>query len=219
MIKCKISIILVLFSIMACGQKTDKHVVDRAAVNLNNQAMEIYRYIADKDSAAKMVKLLDRATTIDSNYFLGFYNKQLVLNQLKQYEKSIVALQNLIRLRPDAHELYLNGGILYEIIGDTISSRQYFLKSLAICKRVLDTMNVNNPDYDMLATDMALNLIMLGQQKEGNTLLDKIYKSQTDSLLKEFTQSYMNKSRHEIIDMIANPKTQDAQSVEANVDN
>jgi tetratricopeptide (TPR) repeat protein len=219
MIKFKITIIAFSFSLLACGQKSGKHAVDPAAVLLNNQAMKIILYVENKDSATKMIKLLDSATAIDSNYFMGYYNKQIVLNQLKQYEKSIVALQNLIRLRPNANDLYLNGGILYEITGDTISSKLCFQKSLAICKTVLDTMNINNGDYDMLKINMAVNLIMLGQQKEGNALLEKIYENQTDSSLMEFTQSYMNKSKLEIIDMVSNPKTQDSQSVNADIEN
>jgi tetratricopeptide (TPR) repeat protein len=219
MIKFKMTITIVLFSLLACSQKSGKHAINPAAVKLNNQAMELFSYIANKDSATKMIKLLDSATAMDSDYFTGYFNKQIVLNQLKQYEKSIVAVQNLIRLRPNACDLYLNGGILYEITGDTVSSRLYFQKSLAICKSVLDTMNMSNPNYDVLATNMALNLIMLGQQKDGNAVLEKVYKSQTDSSLKGLTQSFMNKSKREIIDMVANPVTQDSQSTEANVDN
>ena len=218
MIKFKLAIIIFYFSLLACGQKSNRHTANPVAVRLNNRAMEAFPYIKNKDSADKIIILLDSATALDSNYFIGYYNKQMVLSQLKLYDRSTVALQNLIRLRPNANDLFLNGGILYEAIGDTGTSRIYFRKSLIICKSILDTMNVNNRDYATLGINMALNLIMLGQEKEGNGLLAKVYEGETDSSVKELTKSYIKKSKRELIDMLTNPKNKDVQSVSVNID-
>jgi tetratricopeptide (TPR) repeat protein len=202
-----IILIIASFSLSACAQKSNRHKIDPTAVKLNNMAIDLSLYISNTDSAIKAIKFLDSATAIDSNYFLGYYNMLMFLNQLRQYDKAIVAIDNLVRLRPNASDIYMTGGIVYEKIGDTVSSRYYFQKSLKICTRVLDTMNVKNRDYNMLALNKAISLIMLGQTSKGNLLLSQVYENQTDSSQKELTRSFMNKNKVEIVEMATNPST------------
>ena len=198
--------IFVLIALYSCGQKPTKYKVDPAAVDLNNKAMTLVRFIDNVDSSKKAISLLDNATSIDSNYFLGYYNKLMFFNQLKQFDKAVLTINKLIQLRPSAHDLYLTGGILYERIGDTISSKKYFEKSLTICNTVLDTMNKTNRDYEMLVGNEAVNLIMLGDEIKANELLKKLYDSQTDEALKKMTLSMMNKSKKELLASLTEDK-------------
>jgi tetratricopeptide (TPR) repeat protein len=212
--KNKFTLIFVLFSLSASAQNLT-HKVDPAAVRLNNMAMDLD--IQNSDSASKAIIFLDSATAIDSNYYLGYYNKLIFLNQLRQYNKAIIAINNLIRLQPNANVFYFNGGIIYEKIGDTISSRNYFQKSLAICTKVLDTMKVENRNYEMIITNKAADLIMLGEKEEGNLLLIQAYENQADKSQKAMALSFMNKSKSEIVDMITNPPTQSGESTPVEV--
>jgi tetratricopeptide (TPR) repeat protein len=189
-----------LIAIYSCGHHSAKNTVDPAAVELNNKAMTLVAFIDNADSSNKAIILLNKATTIDSNYFLGHYNKLLFFNQLKQFDKAVLTVNKLIQLRPSAQDLYLTGGILYERIGDTVSSKQYFTKSLTICTAVLDTMSVTNRDYDMLLTNKAANLIMLGYQQQANEILKKLYDKQTDEELKMNTLLMMNKSKKQLLE-------------------
>jgi tetratricopeptide (TPR) repeat protein len=191
----------ILTGLCSCGQTTSKHKVDPAAVQLNNQAMELVAFINNQDSSRKAISLLDKATTIDSNYFLGFYNKLMFHNQLKELDKAVLTVNKLIQLRPTAHDLYLTGGVLYERLGDTISSKTYFQKSLTICNSVLDTMSTKNRDYEMLVGNKAINLIMLGDQAKASEILKKLYDSQTDEELKKWTASLMNKNKKELLEL------------------
>lgn len=90
---------------------------------------------------------------MDSDYFLGYYNKLMFLSQLNDYDKAVSTVNKLIELRPNANDLYLTGGLLYEKKGDTARALQYFQKSLAICNSVLDTMSQTNRDYEMLSNN------------------------------------------------------------------
>jgi tetratricopeptide (TPR) repeat protein len=191
----------ILIGLCSCGQSTTKHKVDPAAVQLNNQAMKLVAFIDNKDSSRKAISLLDKATAIDSNYFLGFYNKLMFYNQLKELDKAVLTVNKLIQLRPTAHDLYLTGGVLYERLGDTVSSNTYFQKSLAICNNVLDTMSAKNRDYEMLVGNKAINLIMLCDDAGANELLKKLYDSQTDEELKKWTASLMNKNKKELLEL------------------
>lgn len=191
-----------LVALYSCGQHSAKNTVDPAAVELNNKAMTLVAFIDNADSSKKAISLLNKATIIDSNYFLGHYNKLMFFNQLKQFDKAVLTVNKLIQLRPSAHDLYFTGGILYERIGDTVSSKQYFTKSLTICTTVLDTMSVTNTDYDMLLTNKAANLIMLGYQQQANGILKNLYDKQTDEELKMNTLLMMNKSKKQLLEFL-----------------
>jgi len=191
--------IFVLIALYSCGQKPAKYKVNPAAVDLNNRAMTLVRFIDNADSSQKAISLLDNATSIDSNYFLGHYNKLMFFNQLKEFDKAVLTINKLIQLRPFAHDLYLTGGILYERIGDTISSKKYFEKSLTICNTVLDTMNKTNRDYEMLVGNKAVNLIMLGDEIKANELLKQLHDSQTDEDLRKKTLTMMKKSKKQLL--------------------
>lgn len=195
----KFIITFLAVALYSCGQKTAKYKVTPASVQLNNQAMTLVPYIDNTDSSTKAISLLDKATEIDSNYFLGYYNKLMFYNKLKQFDKAILTINKLILLRPSAHDLYLTGGLLYEKIGDTISSHEYFQKSLTICNNVLDTASNKNRDYEMLVSNKAINLIMLGDTNKANDILKKLYDSQNDEELKTMTLSLMNKSKKELL--------------------
>jgi hypothetical protein len=47
--------------------------------------MKMVPFINNRDSAIKALALLDRATSIDTNYFLGYSNKIMFLSQLTMY--------------------------------------------------------------------------------------------------------------------------------------
>lgn len=190
----------------SCGENSTKFKFNPEAIELNNKAMTLVPFIDNPDSSNKALTFLDQATNIDSNYYLGYSNKLMFYYQLKQFDKVAMTLNKLIQLRPTAHDLYMMSGILYEQMGDSISSINYFQKSLTICNNVLDTMNLRNRDYEMLSMNKAINLIMLGDEVQGNQLLKQLYDSETDSALKELSKSLMNKTKKELLDSMAENK-------------
>jgi tetratricopeptide (TPR) repeat protein len=201
-----------LIALYSCGQKPAKLKSDPGAIQLNNQAMTLVAHIENPDSSRKALSLLDKATTIDSNYFLGYSNKLMFYYQLKQFDKAILTNNKLIQLRPNAHDLYMTGGMFYEQVGDTITSKVYFNKSLTICNTVLDTMNRKNRDYFvMYTTNQAINLIMLNDSAKANKVLKALYESlpddpEYDNVDKKHIQSLMNKSKRDLIDFMNNPE-------------
>ncbi len=194
--------LLLIFN--SCRQKTLKSNPNQIAVQLNSQAMTLVAHLENSDSSMKAISLLDKATSIDSNYFVGYLNKLIFLLQMKQYDKAIVTNNKLIELRPLSHDLYLRSGMLYELIGDTISASQHFNKSLKIINVVLDTMNKNNKDFVMLTTNQAINLIMLEDSTKANMILKELYNAQPNDIEfgkveKKYIQSLINKSKQELL--------------------
>ena len=191
-----------LIALYSCGQNTAKRKVDPNVTILSNKIIPLVNHIDNPDSCKQALLYLDSATKIDNNCFLCYYNKLMFLYSLKQFDKAVKTMNECIRIKPSAHDLYLTGGILYEKVGDTISSRKYFQKSLAILNSVLDTMKVQDMTYEMLVSNKAINLIMLDDNKSGNDLLKAIADRQKEPEIKEMTLSFMNKTKKELVDMM-----------------
>ena len=191
-----------LISLYSCGQNTAKRKVDPSVTILSNKIITLVNHLENPDSCKQALLYLDSATAIDNNCFLCYYNKLMFLYSLKRFDKAVETMNECIRIKPMAHDLYTTGGILYEKIGDTISSRKYFQKSLTILKPVLDTMNIHDLNYEMLITNKAINLIMLGDNKTGHDLLKSISDRQKEPELRDFTLSFMNKSKKELVEMM-----------------
>lgn len=190
---------ILLIALYSCGQNTSKREVDPSVTLLSNKITPLVNYLRNPDSCKQALLYLDSATNIDNNCFLCYYNKLMFLYSLKQFGKAVETMNECIRIKSSAYDLYFTGGILYEKVGDTISSKKYFQKSLTILNPVFDTMAVQNLSYEMLATTKAINLIMLDDNKNGNNLLKGIADRQQMPELKKLTLSLMNKSKKELV--------------------
>jgi tetratricopeptide (TPR) repeat protein len=207
----KLQIAFLILVLTSCGQSSNKHEIDPAAIELNNQAMKLVPFIDNPDSSQKAINLLDKATTIDTNYFFGYANKLMFYYQLHQFDKALLTNNKLIHLRPTAHDLYLKSGMLLTQIGDTTNAKTYFIKGLTICNSVLDTMTKTNRDFVMFTTNQAIALIMLGDTTNANKILKVLYDDQPDApdfdnVEKKYIQSIMNKSSKELIELLNNPE-------------
>jgi len=201
-------IVFLLLGLSSCGQRSSDNEIHPTPVELNEQAMKLVPFIENPDSSKKAINLLDRATTIDSTYFLGYVNKLMFYYQLRLFDKALLANNRLIQLRPFAHDLYLRSGFLYTHLGDTSMAKAYFTKGLTICNSVLDTMTRTNRDYVLLMTNRAIALIMLDDSAKANKNLKTLYDIQLgdpnfDNIDKEYILSLMNKSRKELIGLIS----------------
>jgi len=183
----------------ACRQNTGKYKPDPYAIKLNDSAVSLISYM-NRDSTQRAISLLDKATSIDSNYFLGYYNKRIFQTGLKQYNDAIKTTFDLIRIKPFANDLYMTGGLLYELTGDTVSAKKYFEKSLSICNSILDTMKSNNSSYEIVAGNKAINLKMLGKEEEADKFLEVLSERQTDTALKQAVLLWVGKSKREILE-------------------
>ncbi|HEX3768393.1 MAG TPA: hypothetical protein VHT72_08445 [Puia sp.] len=191
-----------LISECSCGQQIKKPEVNHAAIALNDSAMDLIMCCGADENYRKAATLLDSATTIDSNYFLGYANKLICLGRLKEFKKAIVSVKNMMRIRPVAPDLYATCGFLYESTGDSASAGENFKKALILDEGLLDTMSIKNRDYDMLCYNKAVAVIMTGDQAKGNKLLKALYDRQTDNDYREMIGSMMNKSKRELVDFM-----------------
>jgi tetratricopeptide (TPR) repeat protein len=194
-------IILLLLTLTACGQnsKTNKHVIDPKARQLNDSAVALTRSFDSLDYV-KAIALLDKATTIDTNFYTAYWNKLAFQSQLGQYNNALQTAKQLKRIKPNAPDFYVTTGMLYEKTGDSISAQSQYKEALIRYDKILDTMDIKNKDYDMLLMNKGVSLILVGQQTKGNDIIKKLYDKQTDVAYKEMFEMFLNKSRQEILD-------------------
>ena len=204
---------LLLISLYSCGQNSTKHTVNPLAVKLNDEAMTLVDHLDNIDSCKKGLYLMDKATSVDSNYFLGYWNKCMFQYKLKQYDKLILTYKQILRITPNAHDVYLACGLIYEKIGDSISAKNFFKKSLAICSPVLDTMSRKNRLYSMLVMNKGCNLILLGEQSKGTEVFQKFIDEQPndpqfDNIFSNEIKSSIGLDKNQLLDRILNPHKQ-----------
>jgi tetratricopeptide (TPR) repeat protein len=205
----------VCFILSSCAQTSQRSHIDPLAIRMNDSAMALFRY-GNMDSTQKALSYLDKATKLDSNYYLGFSNKRIVQTQLKLYRDLITTTKSLIRLRPLAPDFYLSAGTLYEKLNDSVSATKYYEQALILYNHLLDTVSLQNGNYDIFFMDRALDIILLGDQNKGDSLLKQLYDRQTDDDFRQMTLSFMNKNKKKLIEFIFADRQPANKSVEAN---
>ena len=193
-------IIFLLFLNSSCAQQVNKpvHTVDPAAKKLKDSAvfiaMHSYEY-------AKAVALLDNATQIDSDYFGAYTNKMSFQVMVKPFnaDKMIEILKSLNRLRPLDPQYYMNIGMLYYKKGDSLTSATYFNDALLHFDSILDTIHTTTPGYEVLVLSKAYTLFFQGQDQNAHDLLQKLYETTNDSVVKEVILPALKKTRKDII--------------------
>jgi tetratricopeptide (TPR) repeat protein len=201
---------LCLFILASCTQQENavtKHEVPEAAKKLNDSAIVLYQR-SSKDSAelVKMIELLDKATAIDSNFYMAYNNKIMFLFAAKQYDKALVASKQLIRIHPEVPDFYGRTGIICEILGDSVTAHGYFVKAGELYDHILDTMNTASPDYDMFVMTVGMNKVMMGEEQKGNEILKQVYDRQKDPVRREAVAKFVGKNKKEMIEMVKTGK-------------
>ncbi len=199
MSKIKHIYIIPLLFLWSCGANKESAPINKTAILYCDSAM----VLSSTEGVAgypKAIDLLDKATSIDSNYYLAYWNKLSLLSVLKKYDRALLAAKHLIRANPTNPDIYVTTGALYERLEDTISANKYYNNGLELYNKIFDTMNAETPNYDMLLMNKGITLVLMGKDKEGNEVLKKIYDRQTDKDYKETLLGFMNKSKVEILD-------------------
>lgn len=194
----RFTIFLLTIGLSACGQQPKRpgYFIDPKAKELNDSAGSVVIHSQDYQKA---IALLDQAIKIDSNFYTAFWNKVSFQCNLQQFDKALITAKNLNRIKPESPDYFFTTGLIYDKMCDTVSSQKYFNQSAIFYDKILDTMNRTNKNYDNILMSKAINLIIIGQEQNGNGILKQLYRKK-DEAFKEMLSLFMDKSKQEILD-------------------
>lgn len=199
----RLCFLFLIIGLKVYGQTEEKkYSVTSKARQLTDSAVRI---VVDAENYPKAITLLDQAIRSDSNYYPAYTNKLTFQLALKQYGQALPTAKKINTLRPEDPVPYVSVGLLYEALHDTLSSQKYFAAANMHFQKILDTMNKANASYEQFIMNKAINLVLLGQQENGNALLRELYDDTKSDLMKETISPLRNKTKQEILEILFNP--------------
>ena len=199
--------IVTILTLFSCGQRSKENEasIEPKARELNDSAVSLYMTF-DKDNTLKAIELLDKATEIDSDYFLAHWNKYVFQNELNLKDQAFKTLKTLELLSPENPELIMASGAFHENNGVSSTAIEKYRKANNLYESIMDTINKNGIQYLMLESNRAINLIFLGQEVEGREILKELYNNESDEAIREMIQSFLTLSREDFLDGKMNKK-------------
>jgi Tfp pilus assembly protein PilF len=185
-----LNVILILLT--SCSGKGKKEVYNPKAIELNNKAVLQMQKFND-DSA---LILFDKAIEIDKTYYLPHANKAGIYVRKKEFEKALAECEMAVTEKPDYAEEWTVAGMLHYGLGDTLTAKTYFKKSVEIFdNRILTPEEKEHIFANKM--NRAVSLILLGQEKDGKEELKKLKAENPDNnvlghLLNRNRQDYIN---------------------------
>jgi len=204
---------IVFYLLSSCGQeKSNKeHVPNPEAEKLFKQARALtslsFHDFVDSIDYVKAVGLLDSAIAIDSNYFSSYILMLQCQSALKQYDRALQTAHKMERIKPQGHAFYSEVATVYELMGDTVTSKEYFRKAFVYTSGILDTMSRSNFLYPWIVINKGTFLVMSGQQEKGNKILKQLYTAETDTSMKTAIAMFIGKTRQEIFEVLCHNKS------------
>ena len=170
------------------------------AVALNDSAVALMMKFRPSalDSAHD---LLNKAISVDTNYFTAYANKVSVYCRQKNFSKAVETAKHLERIQPRNPEGIFTLGFLLERSGDTEKALEKYNKAVALNAEKLENLDSSDKQYISIQTNYALHLILARQEENGKKQLDEILKKDPNNLA---ARMIYGKSRLEIFEGLTN---------------
>ncbi|HEU4719148.1 MAG TPA: hypothetical protein VFU15_14995 [Bacteroidia bacterium] len=192
-------LLFLLLLVSACDSEPEKQPQQKPpAVALNDSATKISAR-GDSLSYAYADMLYDEAVSLDSNYYIAYWNKLACETELHFYAKALATARELIRLRPGNPDHRITAGMLAQHTGDTALAEKYYDEGIALFRSITDTSPVTSRKYYSMMTMYGLSLIVAYHTSEGDSVLAKVIANRQDTLSRNLARKFYGKSRDELI--------------------
>lgn len=181
MTRIRIVFILTCF-IAVSGSAQTQNVYNPEAIKFNDKAVEFINN-GNLDSA---LLFLEKATEIDSNYYLAYCNKSNIFIKKGEYKKAILELENAIEAKPDFAETVFYLGMLYDFTQSSEKANELYRKSIKLFD---ERLKKHNLDQVGNRSNRAVAMILLGNVSEGNDELKKLIDKYPENII---IQKFLN---------------------------
>lgn len=184
----------------SCGAQAKPYKPNPKAKKLEDSAIHVFTTSdGSKGSYTRVNNLLDAALKADPKWYEGWSNLLAFLGRTDQFEKCLVTAKKMVQLFPKEPDALFNCGIMQYKTGHPADAMICFAKLLKFYNDLL-AKDPKNPHYNDLLTQKGIVLILMDRDKEGKTILRRLYTDETDPYKKSFIAFYVNKSKNEIIE-------------------
>lgn len=163
----RVILYVLAFLFFACGgsdQRDDLFHPD--AQSLQVEALKVYH--RKPDSA---LSILDKAIQMDPSFYLAYNTKAMVLIKQQRFEQAIAELYKSLRWRDDQAEVFLQLGMLNDLISAPERANDAYEQAIALFE---NRLSVTSEYRTQDQSNRAISLIMRGEVDKGNQLLDDL---------------------------------------------
>lgn len=191
--------ILVLLLFFSCEQNKEKSQIDKTAIALNDSAVKL-EMTFDNKKMLEAIKLFNQAIKLQPNYFIAYWNKMSLQNQLGLRKEAFETLKEIEHLRPNVPEVKASVGVYIETNGNVSEARKKYIEAENLYKNILDTLKIGTVSYQTTSINRALNLKLLGYEKESNKILTSIQQNEKNAYIKELINNYLKMTKTELLE-------------------
>jgi tetratricopeptide (TPR) repeat protein len=170
----KTALLLAIVIGVSCNsnQEDAKYKPNPKAIELNKQGMLLY--IDNKNDSVLIdsaISLLNKATKIDSNYYLGFLNKIPLLFQQKKFKELLLTTKKLQKLNPHNADHIMQEGLAFKKLGDNSKAIKLF--------QIANQLSIKNfeTDYNIdIGIQLITSYLLLDKKNEAKKVLQDLKK-------------------------------------------
>ncbi|MDR1679191.1 MAG: hypothetical protein LBR81_05365 [Prevotellaceae bacterium] len=190
--------ILFLFFIACNGTNTQNK-----AQQLNDSAVSM-SLLGDTAKVTAAIELLNKATAMQSDYYVAYWNKLIFQRQLGLMDDAFSTLKIMEQLNPENPDLKTMLGSVYEKYKkDTIQAVNKYKEADLLYKSILDTLSSESISYQNMLINYAINTKLLGQENNAKTILTSIIQDSNNEDFNELIDaSLVRKTRIELLESV-----------------
>jgi len=148
------------------------------SIELNNKALEISMFHRDDslkvDSA---IILLDKATEIDSLYFLGYANKIQFLMIKQDFPRLLETNKRIRELRPNQPNWIIQRALILELSGEIDKANTEYKKGINEYEQIMNSESDLSWEFEL---EFAQSLVMANHYDKAQEIINKLKKENPD---------------------------------------
>ena len=200
-------LIILAFTAISCNQNfSDKEIEQEAqsnykpnseSIELNNKALEIskfQRYDTLKVDSALL--LLDKATELDSLYFLGYANKVQFLMFKQDFQRLLENNKKIRELRPNQPNWIIQHGLILELSDEIDKANKEYKIGINEYEKIMNSDANLSWEFEL---EFAQSLVIANNYEEAQKIINRLKKENPDLEIWEFFEL---KTKDKIIELI-----------------
>lgn len=155
------------------------------SIELNNKALEITMFHReDSIKVDSAILLLDKATELDSLFFLGYCSKVQFLMIKKDFPRLLENNKRIRELRPNQPNWIIQRALILELSGEIEKANTEYKKGISEYEQIMDSERNLSWEFEL---EFAQNLVMANNYDKAQKIVNRLKKENPNlEILKAF---------------------------------